>query len=271
MIGLVTSAATGRAGRRIRLGWTAGTLLPTVVAIFLVLLPSPSAGAATEYEFTVTSEGSYSSKYTGRIVVDGQRWRMDLGDSAVARAHDSVFQARAGHVVALNHGNHTWYELVNTAALRIPSLFDFHRNHPTRALELKVESLPTVNAAEEAKSFRYKTRVDIGGETIGGAISGRLVRVKSPDVADPQPMALLFSLTTGTQLVDRLLEGVVLGHSDPPSRVELTILRQFDGGAPMTQVIRWTVTRTRTIATDSAAFEVPSGYTNQTPQIGSPG
>jgi hypothetical protein len=235
-------------------------------------MPAASVSAATEYTFTVSSEGAYPSASTGRIVVDGQRWRIDLdGDAASVRGHDSVLQTASGRRIALNHANRTWYEFSAPAAVHVHSLFEFHRSHPTHAFDLALERLPVTNGTAEEAVFRYKTRFEIGGETVGGAVWGRLVRITRPDAAHRPPMSLLYSVVTGTKAVDDMLNAQISGRSDPIWQVELTINRQFDGAAPMTQTIRWTVTGVRTIATESSKFDVPAGYANQAPQIGSPG
>jgi hypothetical protein len=241
----------------------------TVLAVWVAT--TASASAATGYEFTISSEGAYSSTQAGKILVDGGRWRVDLdGASADVRAFDSVVQSSHGRRIALNHANKTWFHL-SSAVVYVPSLFDFHRSHPTNVLDLKLGPFRTTMPLHEAAEFHYKTRAQVGSEMLRGKVQGRVARVVGPDVVQQSPMSVLFSLSSGIPRVDEALRRAALDSPDPIWQIELTVKRQFDGSAVMTQTIRWSVTPGRPVHTDPFTFEVPAGYSEQPPQTGIPG
>jgi hypothetical protein len=229
--------------------------LLTIVTILILLAASPSARAATEYEFTVKSEGAYSSNQSGRITVAGEGWRIDFNGSDEVRAHDTVLLARDGRIVALNHSNQTWYELAHTPALYVRSLFDFHQRYHTESSAIKIDRIRAGSGA-----FRYKTRFVIGGEAVTGSMWGRLAIETGPAGSEPSPMALLFSLATGTPATDQALHGVFAERASVARRVELTLNRQFDGATAMTQVIEWSINGARAVDVAPSMFSIPAQY-----------
>jgi hypothetical protein len=238
--------------------------------VVLCLAGYPSVHAATEYAFTVTSEGAYPAKRSGRIVVAGERWRADLDPEEATRAYDSVIEAD-GARRALNHGTRTWFELSTPAVVRVHSLLDFHRANRTDVTNLTVEQDRASNASSDQTSFRYKTRTKLGPETVRGKIWGGLTFVTRPDQGDRPPISLLFSIASGSPAVDQRIQESVTAKRPHVWSVDLTLNRQFEGASPMAQTIRWSVDDARHVTADPAIFVVPAGYTHQLPQIGAPG
>jgi hypothetical protein len=234
--------------------------------VLVALFVSPLARAGTQYDFTVRSEGAYTSSQSGRILTDGERWRIDLSAGDGVRAHDSVLMARDGRIVALHHTDQTWYELAPAPPVHVTSLFDFHRRYPTQAFEVKVTRIP----AESSVAFRYKTRFAIGGETVTGSIWGRVVLHAGPADEKPSPMKLLFRLMTGSDITDQALHDAIAGSLHTAWRIELTLNRQFEGATAMTQIIEWSIENVRAAEVLPSAFDVPAQYANQAPQVGGP-
>lgn len=244
----------------------------TVIPLTLMLCVATSSGAttATEYRFSVTSEGAYSYTHTGRVVVDGGRWRIDLDTATSARAHDSVIHTSAGRRIAINHANRTWFDASTRSAVFAESLFDFYRSYPTKTSDVQLGPVKTTNGLGQSV-FRYKTSVAVGGERIRGFVSGRVAKSTRDDATLASgPMSLLFSMSTGAASVDQMLHDLVMKSIAPISHLELAIERQLHK-ATMTQTVRWSIAPGHTVEIDSTAFEVPIGYTEQSPQIGVPG
>ena len=243
------------------------------VGLTLFLIATGSAHAATEYRFSVTSEGAYPSSQSGRIVTEGERWRLDLDSDPAhpVRAHDTVIQTAPGCRVAINHANRTWFALSGRGAVYVPSLFDFHRRYATNAVDLEISPFRRNNGAPEEAVFHYKTRVDIDGETIHGSISGRLVRMTRDEPAGSLPMPAIFALFSGTASVDDFVNKAVLGSRAALSQLDLTIDRRIGRAPPMTQTIRWSIAPGLTVQFEPSRFDVPAGYTERFPQIGVPG
>jgi len=140
------------------------------VACLALAVAATRLHAATEYKFSVTSEGAYDSRQTGRIVLGAECWQLelDLERSDAVRTHDAVIQMRDRRV-ALNHSTRTWFNLPQGSAVYIHSLFDFNKRYRAAAIDVEVAPLSVSPASERFEPDRLwlAHRPDRGLEPLG--------------------------------------------------------------------------------------------------------
>jgi hypothetical protein len=247
----ISSACTARAG----------TLL------FTILLGAVTIRAATAHRFAIASEGSYPVERRGRLVSDGNRWRIDYDQSNGVRPHDSVIGGSSDRRIALNHSNKTWYYLDPAEpTVVLASLLDFYRVSPPKATKFSLDE------TDRVISFKYGTVSRMGTESLRGDFSGRIVVSASGSPLPSGARDLLYPLPrTGIADVDRKLQDALAHVMANAGSTEITLARQFKGGESMTQVIRANIAEAEQTATASDSFRVPDGYQYQLPVIGTPG
>lgn len=245
--------------------------------LLAILVGNTSVEAATTRAFRVRSEGTYTAERLGRILVDGTRWRIDYDPSDEVRTHDTLIGNRSDRRVAINHSNKTWFYLdADSPTVSVPTLFNFHRVNPTTASKLRVEFADTKTRSPAAAgntriiAFRYRTESKLGSESVRCDVSGQILLTMGSAV-DNDEIRPLSIPQTGIADVDRKIAEKIAEITGPVYGSEITITRTFEGGSPMTQVIRETI---EVPGLDAAAepkpFEIPDGYQYQMPQLGVP-
>jgi hypothetical protein len=235
----------------------------------LILALSIHADAAVVYRFSSVAEQSYAKESSGRVVVDGKRWRIDFDAVPNAVTYmTAVIGNPDGTAIALNDENHTWYRLASRERLASDrTLFTYSR--VVGVSRLKASS--STRAADVVIAFSYRLDIDAGGERVPADVWGE-IRVRTMD--RPSPVNLPWKpdhVETGLEAVDALLKDALLKIEGTVSECEIEVSRRFEGGAVLKQTTHRKVTGFKTAEVSPHQFEVPSGYRYQEPLIGGPG
>ena len=228
------------------------------------------AAAATEHRFTVVSQGAYPSERHGRLIVDGDRWRIDRdGGADEVRVWDSVVNVGSRRL-AINHERKTWFVLDSfdsSAFAYSPFMFD--RSRQARAEKPKVELARTADGGAILE-FRYRARFDLAGQSVRSRVAGtfRVSTKASGEGADA--LWILIAFGTGIDAIDKKLGEKIRTIGGVPIASALTVSRTFDGGKPIEQTIRISIDSTAPVAVGPADFEVPRSYREEAPQLGVP-
>lgn len=241
----------------------------TCALILAILFGTVSIEATTAYAFVVESSGSYTARRSGRLISDGNRWRLDYDDSSEVRAHDAVIGGSADRRIAVNHSNKTWYYLEPTApTIYLPTVFDFYRGNPSKASKFRFDASQT---GRQEISFQYDTLSQVGTESLRGEVSVRITHAASDFHVENGIVQLLYVPRTGIAEIDVKLRDALTRVEGNVGSSEITITRRFRGGAPMTQVIRVRILEAKESTLKPDDFKIPDGYEYQPPVIGIPG
>lgn len=238
--------------------------------VIALLLAAPlSMRAATLYSFRVVSEGEYPVEQSGRVVMDAERWRVDLDEvPETPRAFDAVIGVD-GERLAVNHQNETWYELEAEPVIGMRSLLDLLRRSHATAHNVRVSMLDH-GGGTQSLAFRYDARMSVLSETVRATVSGTFTLTRRSGTSSHQPILVLARPETGVPELDEKIRELLSLPGGTISRIDTTIERTFRGGKPMRQSVR--------VMLDEAAepagvfqFDVPAGYAHRAPVIGAPG
>jgi hypothetical protein len=229
--------------------------------LLLAALPA-SAGVLYDFETSVQTPRT-SENVTGRVYVDGQRYRAELMRGG--RQHVVISDDGDASATFLDLEKRTWSNRARVGEMRTSSLFLW----PLPGA--KVNEKPRVSYRKEDAHeiagwktvqhvidvlFRVDCRMD-------GAKAGGLIRmhVRMWATEELPPLPLQRPLRTGYPQVDRELDKIAENIRGMIVRNAVEITRTLDGGPPQIEKTLTTVTRLEETEIAASQFAVPESFT----------
>ena len=241
----------------------------TALSRFLVAaLWTLSAVAGTRFDFVAEAPG-YT--YKGRMSLDDNRLRIDIteGNHPLFNEKISIISREAGtEVLVIDHGSKTYFQR-QVGHIGGP-LSTARGLGPTRASRSKFstsrEPITDGGAATERHTLRadYHLDMNVQGEKLQADVTIEAVFDIDPKIVQiAHPWGLQYAAKTGFERIDDAIARRVPNRL--PLRQAVTITRQIDGGAPITESLIITLTNVREEAVPNGEFYAPDGYPYREP------
>jgi hypothetical protein len=233
--------------------------LPLVMRLPLVLLLAIHSPAFAAIAYDVNDNAT--------VIVDGDRIRADLRhDPEVPREHDAILWTGGAPATALNIQNSTWYELETVA----PFAPKTHYLTPAAQGQVKrVNWSMNENGGKTSARLTYNVR-----DSRNRKINVSCVATFEIETTDALPrkawLGRIFP-TTGYPEVDAKLDAADAAITAFPTRITMTVVRQYNGGgAPYEETKTIVVSEPRQVTVSAAIFKPPLHYRHQRPVVSTP-
>jgi hypothetical protein len=255
------------------------------LAVLGLLLFAAPAWAGEVYSFTIEQRGGLQeSARTGRVLVDGSRYRLELEPEADPRPFDVLISKSAdGKEIGLHLENRTFYEFKKTPGPDFPSSpqLRLYAVGPAKVkmsnVRLEAKDAPTHETLSGLATLRrevrltYELAVRYPGETFKGKVDIEVIHWLADDKPLPVPSLLRPEIHAALPEVDALLTGALAKLAGFPVKQQVTITSAIAKGTSQTQVFTTTVSGITTADTSPGLFEVPSGFRYEEPVMTHPG
>lgn len=244
-----------------------------------LLLSSPALAGDM---FSYKREGA-GTDMAGRVIVDGNKYRMEFQEKSEHRLYDAVVSKDGGaHEYALNPANRTYYELKSDPSVPTSLLFWLY---PLPNIKRSVENVKLdVSAGQEIEQVagmaarRHEVRLsyDIAVElapkdVVRGKVKLEAVYWMAEDKILALPQIMRPEIHTSFPEIDTRLAGVFAKLRGLPVKQESTISMEAAQSEPRQETVRWTISGWMKTATPPSMFEVPSGFKYHEPVFTRPG
>ena len=245
----------------------------TMVAITM-LACSLNVQGAVRYRFESKTISGWTRNSRGTVVLDGSRSRVNID-----LAPDEVLT----HDVEIHDGTRrlgvdrirkSWFE-IKPADLRWTMFtIPMGERHKVSKLVVKLDEQESEKASplrRHTLRFSYTLVGNIQGVTVKASVVtvAKFVTDNSRSVErlpmDPR------DLGTGLAQVDQAVGRELRVVSGFPIEANVVITRQIEGGQPFAEIRYMKISDIEEVAANPTLFEVPKGYENREPEIGSPG
>ncbi len=241
-----------------------------------------SAPALAGDMFSYKREGA-GTDLTGRVIVDGNKYRMEFNEESDQRLYDAVVSKDGGaHEYALNPANRTYYELKSDPSLPTSMLFWLYPLPNTKRSVKNVKL--DVSAGQETEQVagmaarRHDIRLsyDIAVElapkdVVRGKVKLEAVYWMAEDKALALPELMRPVIRTSFPEIDTRLAEALSKLRGLPVKQESTLSVEAFQSEPRKETVRLTISGWTTTATKPSMFEVPSGFKYHEPVFSRPG
>lgn len=255
------------------------------LAVLGVLLFAVPAWAGEVYSFTIEKRGGLDeSVRTGRVLVDGERYRLELEPEAAPRPFDVLISKSAdGNEIGLHLENRTFYELKENPQPDFPSspLLRLYAAGPWKVkvskVRLEAPEAPVQETVSGLETLRrevrltYELAVRFPGETVKGKVEIKVVRWLAENRDLPLPSLLRPEIHAALPEVDAKLTEASATLAGFPVKQQVTITAAIAKGTSQTQITTITVSDFGEADTLPSLFEVPSGFRYEEPVMVRPG
>lgn len=272
------------------------SLRPAVALTLLLLLNGP-AFAGTVYSFVTETRGGFEDGTTkGRLIVDGERFRMERepNDDPMV-SHVVVSKDGGEHRFALDPEARTFFELEKIEATTTSPLFWLIPVAGDRFVEnVKIETLQAAEPETVAGSTVRRRAITLSyaltikitppepppgrppfkgpRETVRGTVKLDAVYWMAEDQA-PLPAGIFVpDIRTGFPEVDGKLADALAALRGLAVKQQVTVSTEGDSYmAARSSSVTTTIEGSRPFKTQAALFEVPSGFRMHKPEFSGPG
>lgn len=240
--------------------------------LLLVLATGCPLLAATEFTLHVASEASPERSGTWRVHAEGRQFRADLQGTSIM--YDSVLSAGpdSDSVIFLNSAMKTWFDPETSPAFRLQSRFlsPLAKGRATK-IRWKLDSEKLEGGMAYVGDLTYVVTGDVaGGYRTNVTVSARIeIETTHQYEAGLWPGSIL--PVTKHEEVDAQLAAAEAQIEGFPTRLKLTTVRTYEGGAPYTDVMSVTVSGITSVQTQASRFVRPEGYRYERPVVAAPG
>ncbi|HYN23091.1 MAG TPA: hypothetical protein VE078_19185 [Thermoanaerobaculia bacterium] len=254
-----------------------------LAALGLLLFAAP-AWAGEVYSFTVERRGGLDeSTRTGRVLVDGTSYRLELKPTANPRPFDVLISKSGdGKEIGLDLAGRTYYQLQeprrdfpSSPLLRLWAMgpgkvkvSNVRLAVPETAAQ---ETLSGLDALKREMRLTYELAVKFPGETVKGKVEIEVIRWLAKDKTLPLPSLLRPELYAALPEVDAKLTEALAKLAGFPVKQQMTITAVFAKGTSQTQVTTTVVGGLAAADTAPSLFEVPAGFRYEEPVMTRPG
>jgi hypothetical protein len=243
-------------------------IVTTLSRFLFAALWTVSAIAGTRFDFVAEAPG-YT--YKGRMALDEKRLRIDIteGNHPLFNEKISIISREAGtEVLVIDHGSKTYFQrqVGNIAG----PLAMARGLGPTRASGAKFtktrEALHDGGPATERHVIRaeYHLDMNVQGEKLGAEVKIEATFDVDPDVAQiAHPWGIQYAAKTGFERIDDAMARRIPNRL--PLRQVVTVTRQIEGGAAITETLSIFVTNVRQEDIPNGEFYAPDGYPYREP------
>jgi hypothetical protein len=252
------------------------------VSLVLAFLLAGTAGAATQFRYVIESTGdALKPKRSGIVRVEGVCYRIDRDTDLMANASFSTDGGKT--VIALNDSLSTYYrsnvdpsKAMSSGHYAVP----FHDKNSKPKISVKNVSLEEEPSEQQIAGFPTRKYVLKFAHDVKMRTGGHPVRVMfhstvllwTTDEIDLAVVPMdLRDVRTALAAVDQEIAAALSGVKGFPLKRSLSVSRQYEGGAVMTDLVTTTFDDFKTVALPADALAVPPGYRYQEPMIGVPG
>jgi len=256
----------------------------SILLVFCLVLASSPARAAEVCSFVSESRGGLmESGSTGRVLLDGSRYRVEVDSKEELRGFGVLVSKDAGkHENGIDLKNRSWYTLdpVDPAipsSLLLGLLPSWNEKRSVKNVELSVVEKPEPEVVSGRSTRRheirlsYKVKIEFPGEPVQGTVRVDAVYWMDGAEAGALPALLRPEIHTGFAEIDRRLDEALAKLQGIPMKNEVTI--SVEGKGILSQT-----SRTKVVLSDCKAaeakddqFEVPKGFKYEKPVVIGPG
>jgi hypothetical protein len=249
----------------------------------LILAGSPAV-AAELCSFVTESRGELQEVgSTGRILLDGSRYRVEYDPEEEPRGFDVLVSKDAGKQQnGIDLKNRSWYTLEpidpsfpSHSLLQLLPAWGVKRS--VRNVELAVTEKPEPEMVSGRSTRRHEVRlsydikVDFPGESVEGTVRLDASFWIAGDEALARPGILHPEIRTSFAEIDGRLEEALAKLRGIPMKKEVTISAEAKQTLPRTSRVTVTLSDCRQVVAKAAQFEVPKGFKYEKPVITAPG
>lgn len=238
-----------------------------LLRFLLVVLWTLAASAGTRFDFTAEGPG-YT--YKGRMSLDEKRLRVDIteGNHPLFNENISIISRAAGtEALVIDHQSHTYFQ---RQIGHIAGPLSTPRGlGPTRASRARFwrtrDPLPEGNRAERhVVRAEYHLDMNVQGEKLGADVKIEAIFDVDPKIRQyAHPWGLQYAAKTGFEPIDDALARRIPNRL--PLRQVVTITRQIEGGAPISETLTITTANIREEPIPDNEFYAPAGYPYREP------
>lgn len=242
-------------------------------ALLVLLLAALPLRAGVVYEFTTTIEQPRASEtVSGRVWIDGERYRADVV-RADGKRHSVISRDGDRTAFFLDLQKQTWSNRVRVGEVRSGSLFLW----PVAGAKVrgrvdvtyKRATEPVTIAGEAAVEHVIEARFRVTSHYDDAPVRGEYrvtARIWTAEALPPLPAQN--PLRTGYPQVDRELDEVSKKVQGLVLRNDLEVVRALEGGPPLIEKTRATVTKLEQLPIADEVFAVPESFAYAGPDAG---
>jgi len=256
----------------------------TAPFVLCLILASAPAFAAEKCSFVSEQRGGLlESTGTGRIFLDGARYRVEFDPREEPRGFDVLVSKDEGeHEHGIDLGHRTWYTLEKRDP-KAPSssllvLLPVWGGKPeVENVVLEQTEKPEPEVVSERSTRRHEIRlsydvtIKFPGETVKGKVRVEAVFWIAGDESRALPALLRPDLHTGFEKIDGRLAEAFAKLRGIPMKQEMTISAEAEQTLPQTTRETVTLSGCKPVEVKAAQFEVPKGYSYKKPVVVGPG
>ncbi len=257
------------------------TMRVILTAVFLLTTTLvDGAIAADAYRYTTHYVGYPEPKTSsGNVLVDGSRYRIQLGPSDDPRPWDVFLSMDGGrHQKAVNLGNKTFFDLPSASlgptslSYRLLPVGDPSITNPKiESSEENGEILEGYPTRKVIIRFSYNVQVDLRGTTIRGKVQSTTTFWLTDRVSPPLLAMFRPQIRTGFPEIDDPLAELLSELRGFSLKGRTSITTEVSGEEPETSVRTRTVDAIRSVEVKPEDFQVPKGFIYQEPVWATPG
>jgi hypothetical protein len=240
--------------------------------LLLVLATGWPLLAASEFTLHVSSEASPERNGAWRVHAVGKQFRADRQGSNIM--YDSVLSADpdSDSVIFLNSTMKTWFDPETTPAFRLESRF-LHPLGKGRAKKVRweLESIPREDGMTYVGKLAYVVTGDVGGGYRTNVTVSARIEIETTDRYEASLWPGSILPVTKYEEVDAHLAAAESQIEGFPTRLKLTTVRTYEGGAPYTDVMSVTASDFTTVQAQASRFVKPEDYRYERPVVAAPG
>lgn len=247
-----------------------------LVRVFLMLFIATQVRAGMVYRFTMKNSGDpLVPKTSGRVFIDGDRYREELDPTGEPRAADVVISRdRDQTALMVNLQNSTWYERDERTAVS-SQLFSL-------GTATRIKGKPSFNSQDEPSDekilghatrkhvlrFAYRFISNFPDElSVPGSVDTTVIILIATDL---QPSPKRSMIRTGLAELDPELSRIEAAFDGMVLQQTVSVTRILEGGPPVRTLITTNVEAIETENVPASMFEVPKGFRHQEPQTVGP-
>jgi len=256
----------------------------SILLVFCLVLASSPARAAEVCSFVSESRGGLmESGSTGRVLLDGSRYRLEFDPKEEPRGFDVLVSKDAGkHENGIDLKNRSWYTLdpVDPAipsSLLLGLLPSWNTKRSVENVELSVVEKPEPEVVSGRSTRRheirlsYKVKIEFPGEPVQGTVRLDAVYWMAGAEAGTLPALLRPEIHTGFAEIDSRLDEALAKLQGIPMRKEVTISAEGKQISPQTTQATVVLSDCKAAEAKAEQFEIPKGFKYEKPVMIGPG